>query len=224
MEKISVPFIKLCEGSDKPQEDIVAIEHTYRVFVNGEKTFSFACTPSNLEEMIIGALFSRCYVNQMKHICTINIGCNDIHVTLAAETGETAPVFPGTPALETEMIFQTIQNLFQDSDTLFHQTGCAHRCGLYADGGLLCAFEDISRHNAMDKAIGWALKNQVPMSQCSVFTSGRISGDYMAKIIRAGFPIAVSKAAVTSEAIRLAKENGIALYGFARGCSANRYN
>lgn len=66
----------------------------------------------------------------------------------------------------------------------------------------------MGRHNALDKAVGWALKRGLPLKESAVFTSGRISGDYLAKIIRAGISTVVSRAAVTGEAVKLAKTMG----------------
>ena len=81
----------------------------------------------------------------------------------------------------------------------------------------------MGRHNALDKAVGWALKRGLPLKESAVFTSGRISGDYLAKIIRAGISTVVSRAAVTGEAVKLAKNHGIAMYGFVRRGSGNVY-
>ena len=72
--------------------------------------------------------------------------------------------------------------------------------------------------------MGYALKNHIPMEECVVFSSGRISEDYLRKVIDAGFRIAVSRAAVTEGAVNLAKKEQITLLGFVRKGSGNLYH
>ena len=110
-------------------------------------------------------------------------------------------------------LFRMADEIFEDPGELFRDTGCAHCCSLYLHGQIACRFEDVGRHNALDKAVGWALKKGLPLEETVVFTSGRISGDYLAKIIRAGISTVVSRAAVTGEAVKLAKNHGVAMYG-----------
>ena len=218
----NITIQKISPEGAAARQDVVALEAQYQVELRGERVFSFTCTPSHLEEMTTGALFSRGYLTSARQIDSIQTVGSRIRVALA-ETGPEGTPDALCPALDPETIFRTVNAIFRDPDTLFNRTGCAHSCSLFQEGKILCTFEDIGRHNALDKAIGYALRNGIPMKGCAVFTSGRISGDYMAKLIRAGFPIAVSRAAVTSEAVRLAKENGVVLYGFVRGNTANLY-
>lgn len=219
-EQISIT--KITPAGAEIQQDIVALEAQYRVSVNERSGFSFTCTPSHLAEMVTGALYSRGYITCAAEIGSVREEVSQIFVELRQAEQPKQPA-PQRPKLDLETVFQTVNTIFRDPDTLFNRTGCAHSCSLLLDGRLVCTFEDIGRHNALDKVIGFALRGRIPMGQCVIFTSGRISGDYMAKIIHAGFPIAVSRAAVTSEAVRLAKEHGITLYGFVRGNTANLY-
>ena len=224
MQAEAISIQKVSAEGHRTQEDLVAVEAQFRVYVDGTAELSFTCTPDNLEEMATGALFSKGYIQGVAEIASLRISGTEIFVTRKMrETAEEAPV-ADRPTLRPEEILQAVTAIFNTPDTLFNRTGCAHCCALMQNREILCTFEDIGRHNALDKAIGFALQNGIPMHECAVFTSGRISGDYMAKIIHAGFPIAVSRAAVTSEAVRLAKEHGVTLYGFVRGSSANLYN
>ena len=224
MEAKAVLITKISDGSHTMQEDLVAVEARYCVYVDEKKELSFTCTPDSLEEMVTGSLFSRGYIRCAEEIDSIRISDGEIFVTRNRKAAPPEHAAAAGPQICTEAIFLAVRSLFNDPDTLFNRTGCAHSCALMRKGEILCAFEDIGRHNALDKAIGFALRSGIPTCECAVLTSGRISGDYMEKIIRAGFPVAVSRAAVTSEAIRLAKEHGITLYGFVRGNSANLYN
>ena len=224
MEATTVSITKVSDEGCTVREDLVAVEAEYRVYVDGSPELSFTCTPEGIEEMAIGALFSRGYIQAAAEIGSIRISDGEIFVTRNESAVPIAHAVADKPSLCPEAVIRAVRSVFGNTDTLFHRTGCAHSCALMRGGEILCTFEDIGRHNALDKAIGFALRGGIPLCECAVFTSGRISGDYMAKVIRAKIPIAVSRAAVTDEAIRLAKGHGITLYGFVRGNSANLYN
>ena len=223
MEIRKIPITKITKEEKIITEDLVAVEEGYEVLVNGKKAFSFTCSPMDIEEMVVGSLYSRGYITSTKDIDVMEVLERRIEVRLHPKA---APLKQEkeTVILEEETIFETVRKIFSDQDTLFNRTGCAHSCSLMRHGVLVCTFEDIGRHNALDKVIGYALLNGLPLESCAVFTSGRISGDYMEKLIHAGIPVAVSRAAVTSEAVSLAMENNVILYGFVRGNSANRYS
>ena len=88
----------------------------------------------------------------------------------------------------------------------------------------MCQMEDIGRYNALDKVIGYALMNQIPFEKAYVFASGRISVGYITKAAKAGFPMVVSRAAVTKAAVDFAKEQDVTLVGFIRKNTGNIYN
>ena len=76
--------------------------------------------------------------------------------------------------------------------------------------------EDIGRHNALDKVIGYALRHNIDLHQCMIYSSGRIPTDMTMKAIQAGIPVLSSKASPTSEAIELAREYHLTLICAAR--------
>ena len=71
--------------------------------------------------------------------------------------------------------------------------------------------EDIGRHNAVDKAVGYAVLNDIPLSECMIFTSGRVPVDMVEKVIVAGIPVLVSKSVPTAESVELAEECNLKL-------------
>jgi FdhD protein len=83
--------------------------------------------------------------------------------------------------------------------------------------------EDIGRHNALDKAIGYGLKHDVDFSRTIIASSGRISSEMIRKCLIANIPIIASRGATTTLAIRLGEQSGLTILGFVRGQKMNIY-
>lgn len=101
---------------------------------------------------------------------------------------------------------------------IFGRTGGLHAAGLFdASGKLIVEREDIGRHNAVDKIVGWALMHgKLPLSDCLLLVSGRGGFEIVQKAAMAGVPVVASVSACSSLAVRFAREMGITLVGFLR--------
>ncbi|HWX38709.1 MAG TPA: formate dehydrogenase accessory sulfurtransferase FdhD, partial [Candidatus Sulfotelmatobacter sp.] len=124
------------------------------------------------------------------------------------------PNFRMTP----EILCQLPEKL-KASQEVFSRTGGLHAAALFdRNGEMLAEREDIGRHNAVDKIIGWAVRaHRMPLAECALIVSGRGGFEIVQKAAVAGIPVVASVSACSSLAVRLAREVGMTLAGFLRG-------
>jgi FdhD protein len=129
---------------------------------------------------------------------------------------------PATVAGET---LSALPDRLRDEQKVFASTGGLHGAALFdVDGTMLVVREDIGRHNAVDKVIGWALENdRIPLSATVLLVSGRASFELTQKAVMAGIPVLAAVSAPSSLAVDLASQSGLTLVAFLRGESMNIY-
>jgi FdhD protein len=123
-------------------------------------------------------------------------------------------------------LIHELPDRLRERQAAFEATGGLHATGLFdAAGELLCLREDVGRHNAMDKVLGWAsLQDLTPLSDQVLCVSGRLSFELVQKAAVAGCPIMVAVGAPSTLAVELARDRGITLCGFVRGGTFNVYS
>jgi FdhD protein len=136
-----------------------------------------------------------------------------------------APRVESPLELAAELLAELPERL-RSAQAAFAVTGGLHATGLFdAAGELLCLREDVGRHNAMDKVVGWALRaGRLPLAGEILCVSGRLSFELVQKAAVAGCPILVAVGAPSSLAVRLGADRGLTLCGFARGGRLNVYS
>jgi FdhD protein len=122
-------------------------------------------------------------------------------------------------------VIASLPERLRAAQPLFERTGGLHAAGLFDRSGTLLALrEDVGRHNALDKVLGWALlEDRVPLADALVCVSGRASYELAQKCVSAGVPLLAAVSAPSSLAIDVARRFGLALAGFVRGGGFNLY-
>ena len=135
------------------------------------------------------------------------------------------PTLAGDGLAVPSPVLASIPGRVRDAQRVFEQTGGLHAAALCdAEGEVRCVREDVGRHNAVDKVIGWAAtERRLPLAGTVLFVSGRCSFEVVQKAAVAGVPLVAAVSAPTSLAVELAEQVGMTLVGFLRGQTMNVY-
>jgi FdhD protein len=149
----------------------------------------------------------------------VRTGCGGADIS-AIEDYHEGEIVSGLQVKE-DVIYRIGEELTRHQD-IFRDTGGTHGAGIFsASGEMVAMAEDVGRHNALDKAVGWCALRGATLEDKILVLSGRISYEMALKTVRAGIPVLVSMAAPTSLGLRVAETAGLTVVGFA---GAERFN
>ena len=234
---------------DGETQDVVAVEEPLEIRINGSPVAITMRTPGNDEELAIGFALSeglRPEAARPPEDLAANAveldapGFDPARLARSFYTssscgvcgkGALEAVAVEAPRVESDLtvsahLIAALPDRLRAAQPAFAATGGLHATGLFDEAGeLLCLREDVGRHNAMDKVIGWAFgAGQLPLARSVLCVSGRLSFELVQKAAVAGCPLLVAVGAPSSLAIELAVDRGVTLCGFVRGGRMNVYS
>lgn len=225
--------VRMPDGTERT----LAAEHAAAILVNEQPAFRVVCTPELLPQLALGRLLTEGWINSADEVERVAVCAQGLKISvqlrhpLAAveQAGQEVPscctdnltlaspvrLPPLAPVPQREISaawVDVLADAMGQGLPLYRATHAVHSCLLLRAGRILYRCEDLGRHNALDKAVGCALTEGVPLAECVLFTSGRVPVDMVRKAIRAGVPALVSKSMPTVQSLELAEEYGLKLF------------
>jgi FdhD protein len=242
----AVDVVRLPGGEDR---DLVAVEEPLEIRVDGEPIAVTMRTPGSDEELALGFCLTEGIPATDARIPpdlaanTIDVAASGFDPSRSRRSfytssscgvcgkGALEAVAVEAPRVEstltiTEAVAASLPERLRADQAAFAATGGLHATGLFdSNGELLCLREDVGRHNAMDKVIGWAFRaGRLPLADNVLCVSGRLSFELVQKVAVAGCPIMVAVGAPSSLAVELGRDRGVTLCGFVREGRLNVYS
>jgi FdhD protein len=234
---------------DGEATDVVAVEEPLEIRIDGRPVAVTMRTPGHDEELALGFALSEGLRPESARLPD-DLAANTIELTApgfdparlarsfyttsscgVCGKGALEAIAVESARVESDVRFAAsflaaLPDRLREAQAAFKATGGLHATALFtADGELLCAREDVGRHNAMDKVIGWAFtRGRLPLAQDVLCVSGRLSFELVQKAAVAGCPMLVAVGAPSSLAVELAQDRGVTLCGFVRNGRLNVYS
>jgi FdhD protein len=227
------------DGANAEESTCQVVEEVpLSIFINGRHFVTAMTSPRMRKEFVFGHLFAERIIGGPQEIESLEIEGNVARAIVAHPMRAIVPRRPivsgcggiasfldesKLPEIKSDLRIDRMQaqqamGAISLSETHI-ATGGVHSVGLFAEEGPICIIEDIGRHNALDKAIGYALlqSRKPDLHRTFVACTGRVSSDMALKCSVAGIPIVVSRGATTSLAISIAERTNLCIIGFLRG-------
>ena len=204
--------------------DVVLKEKSFELYINGSLFKKTVLTEGNEKYWVLGTLRSCGRLRSAEEAIALTVGRERAELRLERPPlAEPEAVELSRVKISSALIERAITELA--TAELYRGTGCLHVASLYNEQGTkLFMAEDISRHNAVDKAIGWFTEEGLAPSELLLFISGRMPLDMVMKLLFAGLSFIASVSAPTLESVLAARKAGITMAGFVRDGRMNIYS
>lgn len=229
----------------KPVQIPISCEYIIAILVNGIPFSTIASSPSELKSLAAGHLFAEGIIGSAEEIKDIKINYKKLEINVITGSGDKARIkdkkkgnlkvlsagsirnkkytplvkkfkISKLPDINPELILSGMKEFLRMSD-LHRLTHGVHSSALYkTDGEMIAFFDDIGRHNAIDKVIGYALQKKISLYDKMLFSTGRLASEIVLKIINASIPVIISRASPTSMSFELAKNYNLIMIGKTR--------
>ncbi len=235
---------QLIDGRRTLQKASVVIEQEFPIYVNGKLLVTACITPGFEREFALGYLYGQGFIKNPDEIASLEIINNTAQITLkdkrkiltgsdktnyrivsgggkTAYSGESnLPVIKSDVVVSKRTIFSAMKKLFTNA-LVYLETEGVHAAGLFNTKAMpICIVEDIGRHNALDKIIGYTLLRKIDYSRTFLVSTGRMASEMVTKIARCGIPIVATKTAVTDKGLDIGKKSGLTVIGFVRAAGS----
>ncbi len=236
--------VSVITASGEQKLDRVAVEEPLQITIDGHPVAVLMRTPGEDEALVTGFLKTEGIIRSRAEIRKLAAEANHALVfltdevewdvtrlsrnlfsasscgicgkaTIDAVMGEQVILIDG-PMFDRSVLLAA-PDLLREKQITFNSTGGLHACGLFSRGGeLLAIYEDVGRHNAVDKVIGGGLLEELDLTECFLLVSGRVSFEVMQKALAAGIPMVAAVSAPSSLAIAFAQQSNQTLVAFLR--------
>lgn len=234
-----VPYLeRLLEH--EPGDPPAAPEQPVSLYVNAREAVTFLCTPSGLVELTVGWLFAEGLIESASEVQSVGAACPELYRLYAytvpdrwderrglralltsgcgaggpwrEELGQAYSKVTADLTVSLEQLDRLLRQMLQEA-ALYKQVGGVHSAALATAETVVLHYEDVGRHNAVDKCVGRALTEGLDCSRLILLSTGRVSSDLAHKAARAGIPIVASLNSATTLALDVARQAGLTVVG-----------
>jgi FdhD protein len=212
-----VGYTKVNSEVTRGRERVVT-EFALSILINGKPLATAMMTPVMQKEFVVGHLFGQGIIDTASDIASLVIEANKAEVTISSKhgTARKSPEINSDFNVNRADIFEGVKAILKSD--VFTETEAVHSAGLFKSGAeAVCIAEDIGRHNALDKVIGYGILNGVDFARSFVTSTGRMPSEMILRCSNANIPIIASKGTPTSMGIEIAEKAGLTIVGMVRG-------
>ena len=234
---------KYSAGLIKSFDFPVCYEYIIDILVNRSFFKTIACSGSDLDDIVVAFLFANNIIEAMDDIKDVTLDKEKLEINVSIEKGGNSIRKPpnmdivtsstglskkpkqnieiidnrSLPTIEAKVINSCMSEFLQMSE-LHNLTYGVHSSALCTvTGDFIVFFDDIGRHNAIDKVIGYSIRNGISLRDKMLLSTGRLASEIVSKVIHASIPALISRATTTSHGYELGKKHNLIMIGRARG-------